>query len=228
MDYGNEIEEIKVILADDHEVVRAGIKRLLNVDKSIKILAEACNGEEAVQIVRQYQPDIAILDIQMPKMNGIQATQQIKKEFPDVFVVILTAFEDSTHIEQALSAGADGYLSKDIGVKNLTESLHNVIKGERVFSKSILKLLQHQVPNSTEDAEPVSISPREQEILNLVALGKTSLEISDILIISIRTVQAHRSNIMQKLDIKTAGGLVRYAVLNAKYSSKEEAPISQH
>jgi len=216
MEFGSEVERIDVVLADDHEVVRAGVRRLLNVDKTINVVCEASNGEEAILAVRQYMPDIVLMDIQMPKMTGIQATEIIKKDLPDIFVVMLTAFEDYGHIEKALSVGADGYLSKDIGVKHLIESLHNVVHGERVYSKSILKLMQKQLPNGTEDSEPITITAREQEILNFVAFGKTSLEIADSLHISVHTVQSHRSNIMQKFGIKTAGALVRYAVMNTK------------
>lgn len=209
-------EEIKVIMADDHEVVRAGLRRLLSVDKTIKILAEASNGEEAIDLIRTYRPDIAMLDIQMPKLTGIQITEIIKKETPEIFVVLLTAFDDAANIEKAIAAGADGYLTKDIGVKFLLDSIHNIFNGERVFSKNILAAVQNQNSISLLDTEPVVISPREQEILNYIALGKTSGDIADILNISIRTVQSHRSNIMQKLYIKTAAGLVRYAVLHSE------------
>jgi DNA-binding NarL/FixJ family response regulator len=148
-------------------------------------------------------------------MDGIEATKIIKTTCPDVLVVILTAFEDAEHLEKALEAEADGYLTKDIGTKELIAALHDVFLGERVFSKSIVNLLQSTYGyNDTSSIAHISISKREQEILNYVALGKTSLEISQILNISHRTVQSHRSNIMQKLRIKTAGELIRYAVIN--------------
>ena len=216
--YGEQ-KEITLILADDHEVVRSGIKRLISVDKTFKIMDESWNGEDAVELVKKHKPDIALIDIYMPKMSGIEATEIIKKFHPDTFVVLLTAYEDSLHLEQALDAGADGYLSKEISGKNLIESLHNVMKGERVFSKSIIQLLQNKfTPYSIEDSSPVAITSREQEILNMVALGKTSQDIADELVISVRTVQTHRSNIMQKLSIKTPAGLIRYAILNVKKS----------
>jgi two-component system nitrate/nitrite response regulator NarL len=206
--------QLNVILADDHEVVRAGLRRLISIDKMINVLDEASNGYDAVEVVRYHKPDIAILDILMPKMDGIEATQIIKSSFPDVLVVMLTAFEDLPHIEKALAAGADGYLSKDISAKDLIESLHKVYNGERVFSRTILHLWQKSyVSYHDSDSTPVTITKREQEILNLVAKGKTSPEIAEELNISVRTVQSHRLNIMQKLGVKNTAALVRYAVL---------------
>lgn len=213
---------ITLILADDHEVVRAGIRRLLSIDKSLKILDEANNGKDAVDLIIYHQPDIALVDILMPKLNGIEVAQIIKSTCPDILVVMLTAYEDSLHLEQALAVGADGYLTKDINANDLIASLHNVFMGERVFSRSILNLLQKNYnPFGTVDSTPVTISKREQEILNAVALGKTSSDIAKELNISVRTVQSHRSNIIQKLGLKNAGSLVRYAVLNSPPEKNE-------
>ncbi|MBM2815665.1 MAG: two component transcriptional regulator, LuxR family [Ignavibacteria bacterium] len=207
-----EDRDIKIVLADDHEIVRVGIKRLLSMDKSLKVLDEAPNGDVAIKLVAYHNPDIALLDIQMPIMDGIEAATKIKADMPHVFVVMLTAFEDYPHVEKALTAGADGYLSKDIGSKDLISALHTIMHGERVFSRSIIKLLQKRYPETGVDASPVIISKREQEILNLVAIGKTSKEIADKLFLSIRTVESHRYNVMQKLGIKNAAGLARYAL----------------
>lgn len=206
--------EIKLIIADDHELVRSGIKRIFLFEKNIKIIDEASNGEDAVKLAQYHKPDVVLLDIFMPKLNGIEAAEIIKKEMPDIYVVMLTAFEDAHHLEQAMAAGADGYLAKDIAAKDLIEAIKNVVNGERVFSKSILHILQNKFLPNDSDSSPVSISKREQEILNMVALGRTSQEIGDKLNISVRTVQSHRSNIMQKLGLKNAGSLIRYAVLH--------------
>ncbi len=213
---GIEPDEINVVLADDHEVVRAGLRRLLTIDKSVRILDEARNGQEVLDLVKHYEPDVILMDIQMPVMTGIDAVLKLKVSNPDIFIIMLTAYEDSFHLEKALAAGADGYLSKDINAKELANAIHTVFRGERVFSKSIIKLIQKKyVPESTYDATPIVITKREQEILNLVATGNTSSEIADILHISVRTVESHRYNLMQKLGIKNAAGLVRYAVLNS-------------
>lgn len=206
--------EIRIIIADDHEIVRAGIKRILSIEKRIKILSEAENGKIALSLIEEYHPDLVLLDISMPGIDGIELARIVKTNFPDIVVLMLTAFEDYHNVERALTAGADGYLSKDISPDFLIEAIYKSILGERVFSKSILRVLEKpgQLQQEVENSN-VTITKREQEILNYVAMGKTSQEIADILGISIRTVQNHRANIMQKLGIKTSAGLVRFAVI---------------
>jgi len=204
---------ITLVIADDHEIVRAGIKRILTLEKTLKILDEANNGKDAIELVTYHKPYVALLDILMPILNGIDAVPLIKKLSPGTMVVMLTAFEDSIHLDKALSAGADGYLSKDISAKDLIDSIHKVVVGERVFSKSILTLMQKKFSATLCDPEPISITKREQEILNLIANGKTSSEIAEELFISVRTVETHRYNLMQKLQCTNIAGLVRYAVM---------------
>jgi len=206
---------LTIILADDHDVVRAGIRRLLSMDSNLHVIDEASNGEDAVNLVNYHQPDIALIDINMPKMNGIVATEIIKESNSDTCVVILTAYDDSSHMEKALVAGADGYLIKDINSRDLIDSMHRVVLGERVFSKSVVSILQNKHWSSSDDENQIIITKREQEILNNVALGKTSIEIAGLLNISTRTVESHRYNLMKKLSVKNTAELVRYAVLNA-------------
>jgi DNA-binding NarL/FixJ family response regulator len=157
---------IRIIFADDHEIVRAGIKRLLSVDKVISIVDEGSTGSEAVELVRKHKPHIALLDILMPKMTGIEAARIIKSEFPEVFVIMLSAFEDAEHLDQALSAGADGYLSKEISAKDLNASIHQVLEGYKVFSKTILEILNNRYSFSeTNDTSSVAITKRELEVI---------------------------------------------------------------
>lgn len=209
----SESNPLRVVLADDHEIVRAGIRRLLSVNRAIRILDEASNGQDLVDIVEYHKPDVVISDILMPKLNGIEALKKIREKKLDCLVIMLTAYEDSFHLENALAAGADGYLSKDIKSKELVDAVFNVINGERVFSKSVVRLLQRKAVSSAElDPEPVVITKREQEILDLVATGKTSQEIADNLFISVRTVESHRYNLMQKLDVNNVAELIRYAI----------------
>ncbi len=216
MELFNEENPLRIILADDHEVVRAGLRRILAIDKTIRIMGEAPNGAEAVELVKYHKPDVALLDILMPVMSGIEAIDEIKKYVPDTLVLLLTAFEDSDHVELAVSAGADGYLTKDIDAKELVRSIHRVVQGERVFSKNIINLMQKKyIPEYSFGEDSVVITKREQQVLNLVAVGKTSSEVADTLNISIRTVESHRYNLMQKLGVKNAAGLVRYAVLRS-------------
>lgn len=212
----NEQNPIKIVFADDHEVVRAGIRRLLSFDKTIKILDEANNGRDALDLTLYHKPDIALLDIMMPQMTGIEVAKEIKLRQPEILVVMLTAFEDAGHLESALLAGADGYLAKDISSKELIASLHSVVEGERVFSKSIVLIAQNKFISRSVQTEPsVKITKREQEILNQIALGNTSSEIAEKLFLSVRTVESHRYNIMQKLSIKNTSGLIRFAVMNS-------------
>jgi DNA-binding NarL/FixJ family response regulator len=220
--------EYTIVMADDHEVVRAGLRRLISIDKKFHIVAEAENGSDAVQLVAQYNPDIVMLDILMPFMDGIEATVEIKEKFPDMIVVMLTAYEDSQHIEKAMAAGANGYLTKDISAHDLVLALNNVLSGERVFSKTILQLLtKKSYSYQDNDSTPINLTKREQEILMHVVQGKTSTQIADALFLSVRTVQTHRANIMQKLGVKNAAGLVRHAMLGLDkiknlLSSKDE------
>ncbi len=225
--YGNN-GEISLILADDHEVVRAGIRRLLSINQKIRILDEAVNGEEALSLVKYYKPDVILLDIMMPIMNGIVAGKLIKEALPDILVVILTAYDDKEHIEQALAIGADAYLTKDITAKSLIESLEKIVQGERVFSKSIINCLQQKISNEQDDSIMISLTSREAEILNEVASGKTSPEIAEEFNISVRTVQSHRSNIMQKLGIKNTAGLIRFALTKTQYLSYRNRNFSSH
>ena len=209
----SESNPLRVILADDHEIVRAGIRRLLSVNRSIKIIDEASNGQDLLDIVEYHNPDVVISDILMPKLSGIEALKKIREKGLNCQVIMLTAYEDSFHLDNALSAGADGYLSKDIKSKELVDAVFKVIHGERVFSKSVLRLLKRKSVSSSElDPEPIVITKREQEILDLVATGKTSQEIADALFISVRTVESHRYNLMQKLDVNNVAELIRYAI----------------
>lgn len=209
-----ESNPIRLILADDHEIVRAGIRRLLSIDRSIKIVDEADNGQDLVDIVSYHKPDVVLSDIMMPKLNGIEALKKIRDLKIDCFVIMLTAYEDSFHLENALEAGADGYLSKDLNAKELVDSIFEVIKGERVFSKSVVRLIKRKGASSSElESTPVVITRREQEILDLVANGKTSQYIAEKLFISVRTVESHRYNLMQKLDVSNVAELIRYSIL---------------
>ncbi len=207
--------KITLILADDHEIVRVGLKRFLSFDSNIDIIAEASNGEDAITFVTELEPDIVLLDINMPKVDGIKAAFELRKLFPNLKIIMLSAHEDSFHLEKALRAGANGYLSKEIEVRELLPALQAVMRGERVFSRSILQLIQRN-SISVEDTNgaAVTLTRREQEILGLVAQGMTSTEIAEKLSISPRTVETHRFNLITKFGVKNTAGLVRFAILN--------------
>lgn len=211
----NEENPIKIVIADDHEIVRVGMKKLLSFSKILNIIDEAADGLELIEKCKLHQPNVAIVDIFMPKMTGIEAIPKIRKESPDTFIIMLTAFEDLHHVELALSVGADGYLSKGVSSNIIQDAVLKVVNGERVFSKSIMKLIRDQrMTYDQTNEDNVSLTKRENEILKLVAEGKSNKQLAEELKVSIRTVETHRHNLIKKLGIKNASQLVRFAILN--------------
>ncbi len=213
------LKPIKVVLADDHQMVRLGLRHMLNRSEYVDVLCEAQNGQEAWEAVKDCKPDVVITDILMPVMNGIELTKIIKSEFPSIAVIILTSYEDLNHFEQAIGAGANGYLSKDIMPDILIGALKSVMAGEQVFNSDFLKALSEKdkaVPYGNHSAT-FSLTKREQEILMLVADGQTSQVIAETLFISPRTVETHRANIMQKLNVHNTAGLIKFVMKNQAY-----------
>lgn len=214
---------IRVILADDHELVRVGVRRLLQSHESIDVVGEAASGEEAVYLVEHEHPDVAILDVLMPQLDGIGAARRIKEFSFRTKVLMLTSFEDNHYLEQALHSGADGYLSKNVGRQELHEAVTNVVQGKRVFSKAVLALMQGKKPQQSlqRTDESVSITRREEEILYLVAQGFTSPQIAEKLSISPRTVESHRAHLMEKTGARNMAALVRFALLHSTYFTEQ-------
>jgi len=214
----SETNPIKLVIVDDHEIFRFGVRKLLSTIRIVEIVGEGSNGLEAIELAERFRPDVIFLDIFMPKMNGIEAIPEIRKISPESYIVMLTAFEDFLHIERALTAGADGYLTKGISPEILQEAILKVVEGERVFSKSIIKLLSERRVSYDESNDlNVSITKREEEILKLIAQGLTNNEISEKLGLSVRTVESHRYNLIKKLNLKNASQLVKFAVMNTNY-----------
>lgn len=208
---------IKVIIADDHEISRIGIRRLLSIAPDIDIIGEAVDGAHALDLSRSKKPDVVLLDVLMPNVSGIEAAQRIKAELKEICVIMLSAAEDEKSIERAMYAGADGYLSKEVTSEELVAAIRTVILGERVFSRSILNLLEGKAQDQKTTEPPVTLTKREEEIVTLVAKGLTSQDIAKKLFISPRTVETHRARIMDKLGVNNAAGLVRFALLHATY-----------
>jgi DNA-binding NarL/FixJ family response regulator len=212
--------EIRVLVADDHDIVRYGICSVIDASDDIEVVCEAGSGREAVEKFQKMNPDVCILDITMPEMNGIQTTRAILELDPEARILILTMHINEEYLNQVLNAGASGYLLKNSDREELLGSIRAVYRGEKAFSQTISKLMTERYvrnirnPRELGDTEKVSITRRELEILRLIAEGHTSTEISEILFISPRTVDTHRANLMNKLDIKNAAGLVRYAIEN--------------
>lgn len=207
----------RIIIADDHEISRIGIRRLISNAPDVEVVAEAVNGAQTIDLARTLKPNLILMDVLMPQVSGIEAAQRIKNEMPSVSIIMLSSADDSTSVERAIFAGADGYLSKDVGSTELVEAIRTVLLGERVFSKAVLSRLEGKTPDVKVDEPPVSLTKREEEIVALVAKGLTSQDIGKKLFISPRTVETHRARIMGKLGVNNAAGLVRFALLHATY-----------
>lgn len=211
------MDKTKVLLADDHTIVRQGIKLLLESKESIEVVAEVSNGKDAVQKTGELRPNIVIMDISMPLLNGIEATRQIVRQFHDCKVLVLTMHEDRETVRQVLKAGAAGCLVKKSAASDLFSAIEAVSRGEAFFSPSISKMLLEDYVEVTGDAAEV-LSTREKEILQLVAEGHANREIADLLCISVKTVEGHKENIKKKLGVRDQVDLIKYAILKGLIS----------
>ena len=206
--------KIKILLADDHRIVREGIRALLEKSDLLEVIAEAENGREAVQLAKELCPDVILMDIAMPLLNGLEATHQIKRDCPEIKVLALSVHDDEEYIRQMLASGAMGYITKYAATDELVQAVVTVYQGEMVLSPAITRLVVEDYLRwaDIQQDSPDKLTPREREVLQLIAEGHKNKEISDILKISIKTVKAHRNNLMQKLDLHTQGDLIRYAI----------------
>jgi DNA-binding NarL/FixJ family response regulator len=211
------MKRISVLLADDHMVVREGLRALLEAVKDIEIVGEACNGREAVALAKKLRPAVIVMDIAMPVLNGLEATQQILKIFPATKVIVLSAHSDDVYIEKVSMLGATGYLIKQSSAQFLVKAVREVAKGNFFFSPNIQKRYSdfHETAlNGKGKAKKknIRLSSREAEVLQLIAEGKANKEIASELAISIKTVEKHRQHLMAKLNIHDTAGLTRYAI----------------
>ncbi|HON84992.1 MAG TPA: response regulator transcription factor [Syntrophorhabdaceae bacterium] len=215
-------KNIRVVLAEDHTLVRKGIKALLEELEGIDVVAEAGDGHEAINAVETSGPDIVLLDIAMSGLNGLEVASRITKDFPDTKVIVLSMHANEEYVFQSLKAGVAGYLLKDAGTAELELAIRSVIRGEIYLSPQISKQVVTDYMARTEgktragqsmDSNPFEVlTSRQREILQLIAEGYTTKEIAKRLNISINTVEAHRTQIMEQLDIHNIAGLVRYAI----------------
>jgi DNA-binding NarL/FixJ family response regulator len=210
------MRRIKVLLADDHTLLREGVKGLLEKADDIEVIGEAGDGSEAVARAQQLSPDVVLMDITMPGISGLEATRQIKALKPEIKVLILTMHESNQYISQFLRSGASGYVLKDTAAFELAGAIRAVDQGNAFLYPSIArKLLDGYLQKPEESSEGEAddgLTEREREVLKMVAEGRTNKEIADILSLSVRTVQAHRANLMGKLHMHDRTELVRYAI----------------
>ncbi len=205
-------EKIRVILADDHHMVRAGIRELLEGAGDIRVAAEAGDGEEAQAAIEQHKPDVAVLDIQMPKASGIEVTRWVRAHMPEVGVLILTAYDDDPYVMAVLQAGANGYVLKTAHPENLIQAVHDVNEGKSVLDPAITHKLMANVFRRTHDAAVEPLTEREHDVLRLAAKGYTNKAIGVQLSISDRTVQGHLAHIFAKLQATSRTEAVMRAV----------------
>ncbi len=208
--------KIKLVLADDHAVVRSGLKMLLQAQPDMEIVGEAASGMEALAQARRLRPDVILMDIQMPGMNGIEATRQIKEANAETAVLALTMHEDDQYFFEMLQAGASGYVPKRAAPDELVRAIRTVTRGEVFLYPSLAtRLVQSYLGGeSGNDSTALlgNLTAREQEVLALIAEGHTNPEIADKLVISVKTVDRHRENIMRKLNMHSRIDLVKYAI----------------
>ena len=211
----NAIKPVRVILADDHTLVRAGVRALLEKLPEVKVLGEASNGREALELVKTYKPDVVLMDITMPGLNGLEAAARMAKEFPDVRVIILSMHNNEEYYWRALKAGAAGYLLKKAATAELSIALQQVIHGEIYLSREISTRLLKKFPlqEIADRKSPFEqLTGRQREVLQLIAEGQNTKEIAEILKVSPKTVEYHRMKLMTGLNVHDVPGLVRFAL----------------
>jgi DNA-binding NarL/FixJ family response regulator len=223
------MKKIAVLLVDDHAVVRQGLRALLEAEGDIAVVGEAKNGREAVVLTKKNLPDVVLMDLAMPGLNGLEATRQIVRNFPPAKVLVLTSYGDDDYVSQLLEAGACGYLVKQTAAADLLKAIRDVHDGSTFFSPSVAKRLRQQDHESFIAGQPSAktgkLTSREAEVLQLVAEGFANKQIAAELSISIKTVEKHRQQAMNKLNIHDIAGLTRYAISKGWVERGAPAPI---
>lgn len=204
--------KIKIILADDHHIVRSGIRQLLEGEEDIQVIAEAGDGEEAKSLIQQHKPDVAVLDIQMPKASGIEVTRWVRAQLPEIGVLILTAYDDDPYVMAVLQAGANGYVLKTAKTDDLIQAVHDVYEGKSALDPSVTRKLISNIFKRSEKAPVEALTDRELDVLRLAAKGFTNKAIGMQLSISDRTVQGHLAHIFGKLQATSRTEAVMRAV----------------
>lgn len=219
------MNKIRIILAEDHTIVRKGIRVLLDEEADIEVVGEAENGQEAIDLVEEFLPDLILIDNTMPILNGLEATRQIKKRFPNVKILVLTMHTTTEYVSQFLQAGASGYLVKQTAPKELVRAIRAIYQGDSFLSPAISKVviegyLQQEIKSTPSDMYE-TLTSRERQILQMITEGLSNREIAGKLYLSVKTVNNHRTNLMDKLNIHNTAKLVKYAIRKGVISLDE-------
>ena len=207
------MKRIRILLADDHAVVRQGFKMILGAQPDMEIVGEAGNGREAVELTEQLKPDVVVMDVAMPELNGIEATRRVTEAAPHTRVIALSMHKDSVYVREVLRAGARGYLLKDSGAGDLVSAVRAIAQGEGYLSPAVSNAVLDDYRRHVTN--PIDLlSTREREVLQMLAEGKTNKDVAGVLNLSVYTVDAHRGRIMEKLNLHSINELVRFAVRN--------------
>src|SRR5208283_1113328 len=209
-------EKKRIVIAEDHTILREGLKALLSLNTELVVVGEAQDGREAVRIASELKPDLLLMDLSMPRMNGIEAIKEIKKQHPEIKIVVFTVYKTEEYVLASLQAGADGYILKEANYAEFLVAIKNVLMGRHYLSPEISGKVIEGYLKGQQDHAPVTVwdtlTSREREILKLVGEGYKNREIADDLCISMKTVEKHRENLMKKLDLHTASALTSYAI----------------
>lgn len=217
-------DKIRLLIADDHTIFRAGVRLLLEAEPDIDVVGEALNGEEAAQMAESLHPDLILMDIAMPGMNGLEATRKIKSRFPNIHILVLTMHRTDEYFFEMLKAGASGYMLKAAETNELIGAIRAVARGEvflyPTMARHLLQDYLYRLNDPNETGQP-SLTPREKEILRLLAEGYSNKEIADKLVVSPSTIHSHRTNLMQKLNLSSRYELIQYARRRGLMQSSE-------
>jgi DNA-binding NarL/FixJ family response regulator len=209
-------KSIRILLADDHTIVRQGLARLLEEEGNFQVVAEATNGRMAIEKALQLKPNIAIMDIAMPLMNGIEATKRIRKQLPDTKVLILSMYSHEHYIQELLETGVSGYLLKESSGYDIIKAIHAAMRDETFLSPSISKKVVETYLSPRQESTPLErfkqLTNREREVFQLISEGYSTKQIAEMLYVSISTIKSHRANIMEKLGIESAVQLLHFAI----------------
>jgi DNA-binding NarL/FixJ family response regulator len=208
-------DRLRVLLAEDHTIVREGLRALLDAREDMLVVGEVADGQAAVEAAKRLRPDVIVMDLGLPKLNGVDATVEIKGQLPETKVLVLSMYSGAEYVRPAIRAGASGYLLKGSGLSDLIRAIQSVAAGDAFFSPGVAKILledRDKPPEEKKKSPADALTKREREVLTLVGQGKTTPEIAEELNLSPKTIEGHRSRIMAKLDLRNVAGMVRAAI----------------